>query len=54
MVITAPGVALVLITASYFIAVVATILYTNKIIKKGGGNYEDEEGLSPMSTPYVR
>ena len=39
--ISAPGVALVLLTLLYFIAVVAVIVYTNKKIKKDGNNYEE-------------
>jgi hypothetical protein len=35
MVITAPGIALVLFTVSSFVAVIAAIIYTNRKIRKG-------------------
>ena len=49
MVITAPIEALIVITLPYFIAAIATIIYTNNKIRKSKSNYEDNNSKGIVS-----
>ncbi|HEY7082755.1 MAG TPA: hypothetical protein VH500_23940 [Nitrososphaeraceae archaeon] len=50
MVITAPGIALVLFTVPYFLAVIAAIIYTNKKIRKGEYDMDSNESEQQETT----
>ena len=50
MAITAPGIALVLFTVPYFVAVIATIVYTNKKIRKSGYDVDSNDSEQQETT----